>query len=349
MNGLNLTLQAITPPANLAHVNRAQEITDLPTYLRVNATALAELTMLYVSTATPGSSHTDKIWLKTDDSGTPRGLYAYISGVWTPMSQELYVGTTAPTNTYVAWLRTADDGADFMGLYIYSGGAWIPTLIRSVNIGASAPANTTVLWVKTDDTGTIKGVYAYIGATWTLLADSEPCIVQSDSTPTQASRPVWAKTGDTGTPRGIYVHDGASYERLAYANAKEVILQATAPAASLWIRYLWAKSSTPTGLFRSDGTHWLSIGDIYQSQRHPAAGTVTVPAGPTSGVEYGTFPVAYGSTPFVTVDLEYDSSTEDLRWYIVPTLTGFEFHWYTADTSAREIALRWAAWGAMTI
>jgi hypothetical protein len=208
-----------------------------------------------------------------------------------------------------------------------------------------------VIWVKTDDTTTVKGVYAYLSSAWTLIADSNPSIVQASAEPTAASHPLWAKTDEVtdDRPRGIYYHDGSSYQRLVYPNAKEVILQATAPDAALWVRYLWAKSGTPTGLFRSDGTNWLSIGDVFQTTRYPVTGNVNIAAGPSSGVEYCTYANAYSGIPFISVQLEYDSSTDDFRWYVVPTSTQFEFHWYNASASARDIALRAAGWGPMTI
>lgn len=358
MNNLNLTIAAITPPDGLPHRTRKEEILELPDYLTVTAASGAdELTLTYVSASEPGPTHTDKIWLKIDETGMAHGFYKYIDGTWRLMAGPgVYCGTEAPTDTNVIWLKT--DSVDTpRGFYRYNSttSAWELMAGPGIHTGTVAPTDNNCLWLRTTDGTRPRGIYYHNGTDWTPVPSG---IMVSTAEPA-AFHGLWLKTDDTTSIRGFRYHDGSNWVQPITTGEKRVVLSTTAPAAALREHVLWARiGTTINGLFWADTTngYWQSVHPIVLSGRYPTTGTLLAPANTYTytDVNYSSFPMygtaVYADIPSMAVTIEADSRFTDnpihpIHWGCIPGLTKFSIAFAT-DVD-REIALRLSIIGTM--
>ncbi len=340
----NLTVSAITPPDGLPHTDRKTEIMELPTYLRVTgASGASELKLVFVSASEPGPDNIDNVWLKIDETGRKHGFYIYdaILGTWLLMAGPgVYVGTTAPTDINILWLKTNSTNA---------------ILTVGGTTAVAAP----------------QGLYQCVGGTlWTCFtttaAEAKQVIIQATA-PTGATDTIWVKTA---SEKGVWYWTGSAWVNAAApgtvspgVGANYIQTSSTQPSSSVRNYVLWAKTGNPpNGLFYPDSTNswWQSISPISISTLYPASGTVAINPGvitdpvlqniaytalcPTLGT------AVFSAAPMITAMLSADDGYAYLlNWYITSRAESFDLALYNGTPGSRNIQFRMSAVGNMRI
>lgn len=71
MNPINVSLEAVSPPPNLPHASRAEEIRSLPQWLRVKLSSIGSLSLVHIGETQPSGEFAGMPWVKTKGDGTP--------------------------------------------------------------------------------------------------------------------------------------------------------------------------------------------------------------------------------------------------------------------------------------
>jgi hypothetical protein len=338
----NLTVSAITPPDGLPHADRKTEIMELPTYLRVTgASGASELKLVFVSASEPGPDNIDNVWLKIDETGRKHGFYIYdaVLGTWLLMAGPgVYVGTTAPDDINILWLKT--DSVDAI-------------LTVDGSTAVAAP----------------QGLYQCVGGTlWTCFtttaAEAKQVIIQA-AAPTGATDTIWVKTA---SEKGVWYWTGAAWLNASAPNtvaagtgANYIQTSAAQPSAALRNYVLWAKTgNAPNGLFYPDATNewWQSIHPIHFSRLYPAtAETLAGGHWTAAGVLYSAIcptigTAVFSEAPVMSVTLEYDTGFTTpgsyLNWAFQPSTSNFGVGVYNPGAS-RDVQFRVGVTGHMRI
>lgn len=99
MKRIALSVKATTPPVNLPHLSRAQEIADLPNWLTVDLLAAGSLSLMHVGETQPPPEVYGVPWLKTKSDGTPDDLMVATPSGYQPAIAGAVRSTPAlPTN-----------------------------------------------------------------------------------------------------------------------------------------------------------------------------------------------------------------------------------------------------------